>query len=584
MKKSVNFISVGCFLLAFGTFSAHSDEKCERQFVVKPKKVKRLSPKEISSLSNETLHSLQPKHLFLKQGGKQTVTPHSQPGAVYASKTETSEVEGQWGDLRVTVAQFQALDLNSLHPKTFELIVSRRDVLALLSDTQVQELSLNDLSPDIVRSLMSSSLAADLKQKFQELDLSQWPEEDLKPFIEDPSLAQHMGKKQIEAVKQRTFLSPEELKEQQEALSLQKKKSDMEAIEDHGIFNQAIANGSFDKKLTPFLRISELNDKAFIEVFYNTIHEVAMRSDDHKELSKHIFDHLSDQNVLELLKRTENNGGLNGVYWSSIIPYIRDHSVFNEAIDNIFGSAKTDEELFSTDIGRALEKLRFAELNDSVIDKIRRALFLHPEINHTKTKENIAELIRRPGGLDAAAVSYKNRSDEKESPVFTVLFEENRLTEEILKYALLERPDFLNSFKSMSQVPKDVLIDIVFGDKSSELSEETFSTALQTGLRIERTTYGSRISLSVDQIESLIRNPYIISPEKFDEIKNTEEYSRSKKSYYHHATYGQSEERNMPEDFRNEHFVLLKSSLRSLLEIDKDSGLHIQVIGTNSEF
>ena len=255
----------------------------------------------------------------------------------------------------------------------------------------------------------------------------------------------------------------------------------MLATVDHGVFDQAIIEGNFDPELIPFLRISELNDRAFHKVF-GTIHDVAMRSEKQEELSDHIFKYLSNENVGELLQRSESNyGGLGrNNFWVTIIPHIRDHSVFNEAVDNLFGSAKTDEELSQNMNNMVLEQLRFAELNDQVIEKIRRAAFYKMAANRLLLPlKNIAVLIRRDGGLDAVAAPYKNRSNGEESSVFKVLFKEGRLTDEILEYILSERPAFLNDFdlKLMSRIPKDILKKVVFRDKSSELSEETFKPA-----------------------------------------------------------------------------------------------------------
>ena len=74
----------------------------------------------------------------------------------------------------------------------------------------------------------------------------------------------------------------------------------------------------------------------------------------------------------------------------------------------------------------------------------------------------------------------------------------------------------------IGQIPKSTLQDIVFGDKSSELSEDTFKAVLKASLRIgERFGGGEQyVDLHTDQIERLVRNPYIISHEEFEEIKN----------------------------------------------------------------
>ena len=197
MKKSMSFINVvACLLLAFSTFSAYSTdnnepgETCEMKFiVVKPKKIRRLSPEEIVLLSKETLYSLRPKHLFL-----------------------TSQVQGEriLGGLRLTKDQLRALDLNSLHPETLEAIVRSKNALTFLSDAQAQSLDLRGFSPDTLSTLMSScsslsgnslSAALILRLKFHELDFSEWSQYDLEPFIQDPFLAMHLKKSQIDFYK-----------------------------------------------------------------------------------------------------------------------------------------------------------------------------------------------------------------------------------------------------------------------------------------------------------------------------------------------------------------------------------------------
>lgn len=182
--------------------------------------------------------------------------------------------------------------------------------------------------------------------------------------------------------------------------------------------------------------------------------------------------------------------------------------------------------LKSQNVTNILRELRFAELNDEVIEKIRKAAFHHPLGHKTQqiSTENIAELIRRKGVLDAVAAKYTRQGGE--DPIFTILFKENRLTDEVVEYALLERPNFLEDLGpgSISRIPENILTAIVFGDKSSELSESTFKTALKTILEIQNRYSRKQISLSIKQIEALVRNPHIISREEFD--RATEEGSR----------------------------------------------------------
>ena len=498
------FISAGCLLLVFGALNAHStDDECRKKFI-KPKKVKLLPPELLGSLSDEELYALQPKHLFLPKEG-----------------------EGL-GELRLTVGQFQALQVSHLHPKTFEQIAKRPDVLRLLRDEQVQELDLNTISPNTLSLLMNSPLAESLSAIFQELDFSQWSKEDLEPFIKDPSIAQYMSREQSDAIKRRRFLNREQLSEQKKAQDLQRKKEDMAAVQDHGIFDQAIAEGNFDKTLIPFLRVAELNDDS-VQKIINIIHEAAEKQ---TELSSHIFKHLSKENIHELVRRDHRS-------WEE----------FYQVLDSL-------------DVRNILQELRFAELNDEVIEKIRKALFHRPLSSTNKiSKENIAELIRRDGGLDAVTA---NNGSGGEYSIFTILFREKRLTDEILEYVLSERPDVLEDLgpELMSRIPKHILTTIVFGDKSSELSESTFQSALKASLKIETgRLFERQVSLSIEQMETLIRDPRIISREELD--KEIEE-EPSSTHYYDIELY---RGRKMPKDLRGKHFKLLHKRLKSLLDI-----------------
>ena len=70
----------------------------------------------------------------------------------------------------------------------------------------------------------SSTALILLRHKFQEeLDFSEWSQQDLKPFIQDPSLAMLMKKSQIDYIKSRRFLSHDELLEQKKASDLQRR-------------------------------------------------------------------------------------------------------------------------------------------------------------------------------------------------------------------------------------------------------------------------------------------------------------------------------------------------------------------------
>lgn len=158
------FISAGCLLLALGALNAHSaNGECKRKFT-KPKRVKLLSPEEISSLSREETHALRPKHLFLSK-----------------------KIE-DWGDLRLTVEQFQALNINALHPETLEQIAERPVTRWLLSDKQIQELNLRTIPPGILYSLMGPPAGVRLSERFkQELHPGAWSQRQLEPFIKDPT-------------------------------------------------------------------------------------------------------------------------------------------------------------------------------------------------------------------------------------------------------------------------------------------------------------------------------------------------------------------------------------------------------------
>lgn len=78
------------------------------------------------------------------------------------------------------------------------------------------------------------------------------------------------------------------------------KKLVMTDVEDHGVFDPTIANGSFDKTLIPYLRVSELNDDS-VQKIITIIHEAATEK---TELSDPIFEHLSNENIAELVRRS----------------------------------------------------------------------------------------------------------------------------------------------------------------------------------------------------------------------------------------------------------------------------------------
>ena len=432
-----------------------------------------------------------------------------------------------------------------------------------------------------------------LRHKFQEeLNFNEWSQQDLKPFIKDTSLAMLMKKSQIDSIKSRRFLSHDELLEQKKASDLKRRSREMLATVDHGVFDQAIIEGNFDPELIPFLRISDLSDKAVAEVI-NTIHAIAEKSEQKKELSDHIFDNLSEKNISELVSRSPR--GLEGDYWTTITPYLRSHGDFNEAVDSLFSSAKKDEELYKVFVSHPVfTKLRFAELNDMVVRKIRRAMFHAPTSvsirNMSVSKENIAELIRRPGGLDD--VSVANSFGGVEYSVFTAFLMDDRLTGDIMEYALSEKPDLLNSIHSsrlMNRIPKDILKDIVFGDKSSELFREIFRIALGANLEVKDREYdrGKYVSLSIDQIEELIRNPHIISREEFEEIENNREEKGNMSRYTVKKIYKNSvkgTEEAAPEDFRDRHLDLLNKRFRSILGLEEESTFHILLDGKDSVY
>ena len=95
--------------------------------------------------------------------------------------------------------------------------------------------------------------------------------------------------------------------------------------------------------------------------------------------------------------------------------------------------------------------------------------------------------------------------------------------------------------------------------------------------KIKKDGLGHRyVSLDIDQIEALIKNPYIISREEFEKIKNEKEGSLP--VWFFDGIYKNFKERNMPKDFKDKHFRLLNERLQSLLE---ESSLKIEVNGTN---
>ena len=561
VKSKIYFIKAVCFLFAFSSFNSYSASApgdCGRHFV-KPKRVKLLPPEKISSLSREETYSLQPKHLF-----------RAQP----ADSFQATQEDGKLGDFRLTVEQFQALNLNDLRPATLEAIASRRDVVIMIRPEQVQALDLNELSSHTVLALMNTPL--NLTQKFQELDLSHWPQQDLESVRDTFSIARHLSQEQTDFIKQRKFLSQQESGEQEEALALQRKKEDVEAVRDHGLFEQAIAEEKFDREIIPFLRVSELNDNT-IPMLVNALYDITQdKTPQGKKLADHVFGNLSNENIHELMQRHPH--GL-GDRWPTILPFIRDHGALNEVInDRLFGSAKTAEELYDSmdNMGsNFLNNLRFAELNDKVIKKIRTAVFHHPgsRLTVATSNENIAALIKRKGGLDAVSAPYTSSADGSERPVFVILFENDRLTGEIVRYVLSERPTLLEKINKdfMDRVPKDHLRAVVFGDKSSELSEPTFRTALKAVLKVDEDYHGKNIFLEVDQVEALIRNPHIISREEFDE--DTEETDRN---FYLNLYIYRDINRDVPEDFRDQHLTLFMAYLRSLTG---ESSLGVKIPG-----
>ena len=157
----------------------------------------------------------------------------------------------------------------------------------------------------------------------------------------------------------------------------------------------------------------------------------------------------------------------------------------------------------------------------------------------------------------------------------------NSLHPKTLEY-ILTRPDVLNlaSEAQIQDIPKNTLRNVVFGDKASELSETTFHAALKAVLEVREDYYGSESkhsSLNSDQIESLVRNPYIINPEMFDRIKNTNSNSRDE-----NAIYKGIAGKEFPEDLRVAHLKILVSRLHSILEV-VGGEYKIRVIGVRSK-
>ena len=509
----MSFNIVSCLLLFFVTFSSYSAGssnensdrepigRCEIQFL-KPKQIKYLSPEQIRLLgeemthirqsspeqaeqirsegsfgfgTREVLHSLHPKHLFFK-----------------------GQKKGEWGDLKWTKEQFHALDLNLLHPQTREYILTREDVASLLSEAQVQELDLHNISPGTLRFLMSSPLAANLRKKFQELKLYEWPQEDLEPFSQDPLLAQYMSESQIKFMKEQRFLTQEELAEEEKYLNRLRNKNAMEDVKDHSIFDQAIDEGSFEWELVPFLRISELNDQS-VDNILNIIYVLAI-DEEEKELSNHVFDNLSNKNVITLAQRSPRD--FEADYWNKILPHLKDHSLY----------------------------------------------------------------------------------DEKDS-VFLVLYQRGILTDDSLEHVLSERLGLLNGFNSriIGQIPKDTLRNIVFGDKSSELSKDTFEAALKASLEVDEGDISLRKSvyLTFDQIERLIKNPYFMSHDEFEEIRDDEKSTWFRiRNIYKNSTNG----KEAPEDFKDGHLTFLKKRLKSILGFAERVSLFVFVEGHSGKY
>ena len=559
-KTILSALSAAVFV--FSPFNSYSTSRldCKRHFI-KPKKVKLLPPEGIRSLSREETHSLQPKHFFWR-----------------------SQAEGSLGDFRLTAEQFQALNLNDLHPETLASIASRKDVLALMAPEQIQALDLTTMPARTVLALIESRPDFDLTQKFQELDLNYWPQQDLKRVRDTLSIARHLSREQSNFIKRQWFsTSEEEDKKRQEDMALLKKSEDMEAVSDHGLFDQAIADGSFDEELIPFLRVSELNDDS-IQKLVETLE--TLTKERKKELTDHVFGNLSNESIRELAKRYRYGFKTK---WRSIVPFIRDHGALSESVDNnLFGSAKAKEELHNNmrermlgmnqEMAVTVSELRFAELSDEVIEKIRKAVFYHPSNNLTEklSEEQIAELIKRKGGLDALTVPADSSLGRT---VFAALFEKGRLTDEIVEYALSELPALLENFDSelTSRIPKKTLKAVVFGDKSSEFSPSTFKAALKTILKVEKEHGRSFVSLGIDQVESLIRNPHIISREEFDKVieetdrenkktwRDDAESAKHENFYLNLYIYEHLSGRNAPPDFRDPHLALLTAYLRSLM-------------------
>lgn len=153
----------------------------------------------------------------------------------------------------------------------------------------------------------------------------------------------------------------------------------------------------------------------------------------------------------------------------------------------------------------------------------------------------------------------------------------NSLHPKTLKY-ILTRPDVLNlvSEAQIQNIPKNTLRNAVFGDKASELSETIFHAALKVVVEVEEKNGIKYNYLNIDQIERLVRNPYIINPERFDRIKNTNRNSESE-----NALYKRIAGKEFPEDLRVEHFRILVNRLSSLLEMRGEC--YIRVIGIRNE-
>ncbi|MCY4512699.1 MAG: hypothetical protein OXB86_03320 [Bdellovibrionales bacterium] len=577
-------LSIGLFLMVLYSVHSHSEtnDQCHPQFVVKPKRVKLLSPEEIRSLKREIQHSLQPKHLFFKKGKK-------------------------WGDLRWTLGQFQALNLNNLHPQTLEVILTRKKIALLLSGTQIKTLDLNALSPEVLQAFMMHPLGVKWSDNFQDLRFSRWSYEQLKPFMTNPALARYFNQDQIQDIKRLAETKYQDSvedsmrgePEEKEALALRlldkENAFNMNSVSDHGIFDIPIFDGSFDKRLIPYLRISDLSDSS-VHTIMSTLYELARDSEEHAELSDYIFSHLSNENVTQLFKRSKTDEGLGDPVWLAILPFIKDHSPFSDHIYKLFAFRKVRDasgkavipviahDIINAKVSDQMDwfvKIRFKDLGDNVIDMIREVLFYKPASPIIKrvSKENIAELIRRPGGLKALILAVPDEGDSEEKLVFTALFKENLLTDEIFNHVLSERPVFLWDFstKLLSQTLIDQLENVSSKTPVSEFFKPGFSLLNSGFFTAFKSLWKSRIetALDIDHIEALIKNPYIISSEKFQEIQRRE----NSQLFFYKNIY-ENTERKAPKGFVDGHFEYLVTRLKSLLELN---ALMLGVVGASND-